>query len=113
MRANPKIAIPAEVLDSLRHILRSEAPRVGTRIARLKQAHYECVMGGGKPKYVEREIAALREEGLLTAEDAVGLQRTLRGPDDGGAGERLRRLAAGTDPSSVYGKKSWWQRLFG
>jgi hypothetical protein len=113
MKANPKVALPAEVFDSMRHIVRTEAPRAAARIARLAQAHYECAMGGGTPKAVEREIAAMRNEGLLTAEDAAGMQRTLRESDDNGAGERLRRLAAGEDASSVYGRKSWWQRLFG
>ena len=49
----------------------------------------------------------MQSEGLLSADDAAGLQRTLRPADDGGAGDRLRRLAAGEDPSSVYGRKSW------
>jgi AcrR family transcriptional regulator len=113
MKGNAKIALPAEVLDSMRHILRTEAPSAGARIARLMEAHYACLMGGGDPSQVEREIAAMLADVLLSASDAAKLQGTLRGGDDTGAGARLRRLAAGEDASSVYGSKPWSRRLFG
>jgi hypothetical protein len=49
MKGNSKVALPAEIFKSLRHVLRTEAPRAGGRIARLMQAHSECVTGGGNP----------------------------------------------------------------
>ena len=50
MKANPKVALPPEIFRSMRHILGTETPRAGARIARLMQAHSECVMGGGEPR---------------------------------------------------------------
>ena len=41
------------------------------------------------------------------------IRQTLRDRNDPVPSHRLRRLAAGQDPSSVYGKNSWWERLFG
>src|SRR5215813_8989888 len=52
MKADIKVALPEEVFKSMRHILRTEAPRAGARIARLMQGHYECIMGGGDSKAV-------------------------------------------------------------
>jgi len=110
MKKNNKIPFPPDGFDRMRQWLRAETPKYQQRLRSLIEAHYTFVMtGSGNPKELIKEIDRLEQDGLLSPDVAAGLKHGLV-PSE--VEERLRRLAAGEDPSSVYGKKPWWQRLF-
>jgi len=67
--------------------------------------------GKGNVRQLLEEIAELDAAGILSAKDRATLEQ---GITMSTAEDRLARLAAGENSSSVYGaKKTWWQRIFG
>jgi hypothetical protein len=102
---------PRDDCEELVKVVRASTPRYRSRIADLMRNHLDFVMSGkGNAQRLLKEIAALKAVGVLSAKDSATLEQGLSMST---AEERLARLAAGKSSSSVYGTKSWWQRLFG